>query len=426
MGWSDTVYVEKLTEFSALLRQEGLTVGPQETADACAVLDVLDLTDRSTVRDALRAVYAKSRQEQAAFDSAFDGFFVSQERKEAIFARRQAEAEELARRRAEAEQELQVGGKPMDLREDLQEVYATMPEEKREYLRQLLEKSKGNLERSPQLYSNFIRSVFMRFLLEQQMMMEDAAVGSEALDPDLALLYRDISQFKDADIPRATALIARVAQQLSAELSKRRRRGGHSGQLDFKKTIRRGLETGGSFYRLSFRRKRHRRRRLVVLCDVSGSMLQFTEFTLRFLKSMAEVSDASRTFLFSEELREVDPFALQEMDAFRAYVRSSGLYGRGTDLGSALEALRQMKPSALGPGTTLLILSDTKTIDLPRAARELLEAKRLAGKVLWLNPIPERKWPYVRSIETMSALCQMVPCSTLEELARACRRLLEH
>ena len=388
MGWSDTVYVEKLTEFSALLRQEGLTVGPQETADACAVLEVLDLTDRSTVRDALRAVYAKSRQEQAAFDSAFDGFFVSQERKEALFARRQAEAEELARRRAEAERELQVGGKPMDLREDLQEVYATMPEEKREYLRQLLEKSKGNLERSP--------------------------------------LYRDISQFKDADIPRATALIARVAQQLSAELSKRRRRGGHSGQLDFKKTIRRGLETGGSFYRLSFRRKRHRRRRLVVLCDVSGSMLQFTEFTLRFLKSMAEVSDASRTFLFSEELREVDPFALQEMDAFRAYVRSSGLYGRGTDLGSALEALRQMKPSALGPGTTLLILSDTKTIDLPRAARELLEAKRLAGKVLWLNPIPERKWPYVRSIETMSALCQMVPCSTLEELARACRRLLEH
>ena len=122
----------------------------------------------------------------------------------------------------------------------------------------------------------------------------------------------------------------------------------------------------------------------------------------------------------------MDPFALQEMDAFRAYVRSSGLYGRGTDLGSALEALRQMKPSALGPGTTLLILSDTKTIDLPRAARELLEAKRLAGKVLWLNPIPERKWPYVRSIETMSSLCQMVPCSTLEELARACRRLLEH
>lgn len=424
MGPSENVYLEKLTEFSALLRQEGLAVGLQETADACAVLEAFGLEDRETVRAALRAVYAKSQQEQAAFSRAFDGFFVSVEQRQALMARQRAEAQELAQRRAQAEQELQVGDKPMDLRDDLRDVYVRMPEEKREYLRQLLEKSKGNLERSPQLYSNFIRSVFMRFLLEQQMMMEDAAVGCEEADPDLALLYRDISQFKDSDIPRATALIARIAQQLSAELSQRRQRGGHSGQLDFKKTIRRGLETGGTFYRLSYRRKRRRRRRLVLLCDVSGSMLQFSEFTLHFLKSMTEVSDASRTFLFSEELREVDPFSLQNMDAFRGYVRSSGLYGRGTDLGTALEELCRLRPSALGPSTTLLILSDTKTIDLPRSVRALLEVRRQAGKVLWLNPIPEQKWQYVKSIQTMSMLCQMLPCSTLDELAHACRKLL--
>ena len=264
----------------------------------------------------------------------------------------------------------------------------------------------------------------MRFLLEQQMMMEDAAVGSEELDPDLALLYRDISQFKDTDIPRATALIGRIAQQINAELSQRRLKGGHSGKLDFKKTIRKGLETGGSFYRLRYRRRHKKRRRLVLLCDVSGSMLQFSEFALRFLKSMAEVSEASSTFLFSEELREVDPFALQNMDAFRDYVRSSGLYGRGTDLGTALEALCSRRPSVLGPATTLLILSDTKTIDLPRAAARLTEAKRQAGKVLWLNPIPESKWQYVNSIRTMASLCQMVPCSTLDELARTCRKLM--
>lgn len=422
---AENVYIEKLAEFSALLRQEGLAVGLQETADACAVLDAFGLEDRETVRAALCSVYAKSQQEQAAFGRAFDGFFVSLEQKQALLAQRQAEAQELAQRRAEAERDLQVGGKSMNLRDDLREVYVRMPEEKRAYLRQLLEKSKGNLERSPQLYSNFIRSVFMRFLLEQQMMMEDASVGCEETDPDLALLYRDISQFKEADIPRATALIARITQQLNAELSQRRLRGGHSGKLDFKKTIRRGLETGGSFYRLSFRRKRRRRQHLVILCDVSGSMLQFSEFALRFLKSMSEVSDASRAFLFSEEVKEVSPFALQNMDAFREYVRSSGLYGRGTDLGSALEQLCRLRPSALGPSATLLILSDTKTIDLPRAGRALLEAQRQAGKILWLNPIPEQKWQYIRSIQTMSTLCQMVPCSTLNELAHACRRLLQ-
>ena len=422
---SGPVYLEKLAEFSALLRGEGLAVGVQETADACEILAGLDLSHRETVRWALQAVFAKSREEQAVFQRAFDGFFVSAEKRDALRRQHQEEARELARRRAQAEQDLQVNGQPIDLREDLQEVYVRMGEDKREQLRQMLERTRGTMDRSPQkLYSSFIRSVFMRFLLEQQMVMEDAGVGVEASDPDLALLYREISRFKEADIPRAAALIAAISRQLDAELSRQRKGGGHSGKLDFKRTIRRGLETGGSFYRLAYRRKRKKRRHLVLLCDVSGSMLQFSEFALRFVRSMSQVSESSLTFLFSEELHQVDPFTLQNMDSFRDYVRSSGLYGRGTDLGSALDALCRRRPAPLGPAATLLILSDTKTIDIPRAARALAEAKRQAGRVLWLNPIPEGKWPYVRSIQTMSALCQMLPCSTLDELARACRRML--
>ena len=421
-----SVYVEKLAEFSAMLRSEGLAVGTQETADACRILTALDLSSRETVKLALQAVYAKSREEQAVFQHCFEHFFVSVERRDALRRKREEDARELARRRQEAEQEMQVDGRPMDLREDLQEVYVRMGENKREQLRQMLEKMQGNLKRSPKLYSNFIRSVFMRFLLEQQMAMEDdAAVGSEELDPDMALLYRDISQFKEADIPRAAALIAAISPQLDAEMSRKRQGQGPGGKLDFRRTIRRGLETGGSFYRLSYRKKRQKKRRLVLLCDVSGSMLQFSEFALRFIKSMTEVSESSRTFLFSEEVREVDAFALQNMDAFRDYVRASGLFGRGTDLGGALEALCVRRPAPLGPSTTLLILSDTKTIDLPRAAQALVEARRQAGRVLWLNPIPQRKWPYMASIQTMASLCQMAPCSTLEELTRSCRKLMK-
>lgn len=421
-----SVYVEKLAEFSAMLRGEGLAVGTQETADACEILTVLDMGDRETVRLALQAVYAKSREEQALFQRAFDGFFVSAEKRDAFRRQREEEARELARRRAEAEADMQVNGQPLDLREDLREVYVRMGDDKREQLRQILEKARMNVDRSPKLYGNFIRSVFMRFLLEQQMTMEDAAMGrEEAADPDLALLYRDISLFKDSDIPKAAALIEAISRQLDAELSRRRQSRGHSGKLDFKRTIRGGLETGGSFYRLSYRRKRRSRRRLVLLCDVSGSMLQFSEFVLRFIKSMSEISESSQTFLFSEEVRLVDPFALQNMDAFRDYVRASGLFGRGTDLGSALEELCRRRPAPLGPAATLLILSDTKTIDVPRAARSLLEARRQAGRVLWLNPIPQRKWPYVNSIQTMASLCRMAPCSTLDELARACRKMMK-
>ncbi len=91
----ESVYIEKLTEFSALLRQEGLAVGLQETADACTILTDVDLSDRAVVRSALCAVYAKSRQEQTAFLRCFDGFFVSQEQRQAILSHQRAEAEEL-------------------------------------------------------------------------------------------------------------------------------------------------------------------------------------------------------------------------------------------------------------------------------------------------------------------------------------------
>jgi uncharacterized protein with von Willebrand factor type A (vWA) domain len=113
------------------------------------------------------------------------------------------------------------------------------------------------------------------------------------------------------------------------------------------------------------------------------------------------------------------------MDMFRSYVRDSGIYGKGTDLGTALQTLCSQKPAALNAATTLLILSDTKTIDQPRAIAALREAQRQAGKVIWLNPIPERHWKHIRSVQTFASLCSMVCCSTLQSLAAACRKLTQ-
>ena len=419
------VYVEKMARFARLLRQAGLSVGTQETADACTVLTVLGFEDRQQVKTALRTVFAKSREEQMLFDGAFDGFFLSEEemRRKALEQQERQRQEEAARQ--QAQEDLQIGGRPMDLTEEQRNLYMTIPEEAREKLRRFLDAYEETAERSPKLYDNFIRSVFLRTILEEQMRMEDAGLGCESVDPEIGLLYRDISRFQDTDLPKAIAIIQQISQQINGQLSASRQHRAHSGQLDFRRTIRLGLETGGSFYRLANKRRRRRKKHLVLLCDVSGSMLQFSEFALRFIKSMADVSESSRTFLFSEKVQEVDAFALQDMESFRGYVRDTGLFGKGTDLGTALEHLCAMRPPALGPATTLLILSDTKTIDLPRAIRALETAKSRAGKVLWLNPIPQQKWGYIHSVDLMSQICPMVPCSTLNDLARACRRLMQ-
>lgn len=418
----DGVYLEKLSAFSRLLRLKGLTVGPAETADAAQVLTTLGLADRQTVKTALRTVYASSREEQLTFDGVFDGFFISEEamRRQAQEQMRQEQAME--ERRREAEQELEQVGDQARLSQQQRQTYMTMPEEARKRLRDFVERYKSNMERNPGLYSEFIHSVFTKSILEQQMLLETAGENCMDADPEVGILYRDLGEFRDTEIPKAISIIQSIAKQINGELSSKRRNA-HSGKLDFRRTIRKGLETGGSFRTLRYRKKRAHRKRLVILCDVSGSMIQFSEFALRLIQSLNQVSESSNVFLFSERLVEADAHCLHNMDSFRAFVRDSGIYGRGTDLGTALQEICAIRPPVLGQGATLLILSDTKTIDQNRAVAAVLEAKRQSGRVIWLNPVPEGKWQYLHSVQTMAALVPMLSCSTLRELVDACRRL---
>ena len=417
------VYLEKLSAFARILRMEGLSVSPRDTEDAAAILTRLGFEDRETVKTALMTVYAKSREEQLRFSSAFDGFFLSEE---AIRAQARQRAEQERQRQEQMEQageELEQIGERVRLDERERQSYRELPQEARQKLQDFLNRYKGNVDRSPQLYSEFIHSVFAKTMMEQQMLLENAGVGAEELDPELGLLCRDIGAFRDSEIPKAIALIQNVARQINGELSAKRRGQGSSGKLDFRRTIRGSLSSGGSLHRLYFRKPRTRKRKLVILCDVSGSMVQFSEFALRFIQSLNQVAESSRTFLFSETIVEADPFQLQNMDRFRDTVRASGIYGRGTDLGLALRHLCDTRPPVLNQNTTLLILSDTKTVDTARARLWLQEAKRQSGKLLWLNPIPERNWKYIKSVGAVQSIVPMIPCSTLGELAAACRRL---
>ena len=418
-----TVYLEKLSAFARILRMEGLPVSPRDTEDGAAILTQLGFADRETVKTALMTIYAKSREEQLKFSAAFDGFFLSEEAIRAQARERAEQEQQRQAQRQQAQEELEQIGDRVKLSDKERLDYRELPEEARQKLKDFLNRYKGNVDRSPQLYSEFIHSVFAKTMMEQQMLLENAGVGAEELDPELGLLCRDIGAFRDSEIPKAISLIQTVARQINGELSAKRRGQAHSGKLDFRRTIRGSLSTGGSLHRLYFRKPRTRKRKLVILCDVSGSMVQFSEFALRFIQSLNQVSDSSRVFLFSEHMVEADVYCLHNMDTFRSFVRDSGIYGRGTDLGTALEELCAQRPPVLGQGATLIILSDSKTIDQNRAVRAVLEAKRQAGRVIWLNPVPESKWQYLRSIQTMAALVPMVSCSTLRELAAACRRL---
>lgn len=417
------VYLEKLSLFGRLLRQEGLDVSPNETADACRILLEVGFTDREVVKAALCAVFAKSREQQDKFSRVFDSFFLSEDAIRALDKKHTEQEKEQAQARAQAEADLDQHSNSLLYNEAQKDAYASLPEDEKERLRQLKDRFIGPESRNPELYQNFIHSVFARSILEQQMMMEDAALGAAPTDPELGLLLRDISKFSDTEIPKAVHYIQDITRQINGELSRKRKKSGRDSKLDLRRTIRKGLETGGMLYRLAYKRRRSRKRQLIILCDVSASMVQFSEFVLRFIRSLDETSESSRIFLFSEGVIEADPFRLQNMDMFRDYVRQSGLYGRGTAMGRALKELNDRTPPVFTPSSMLLVVSDAKTVDEELCAAELMRTTRNAGKVFWLNPIPERKWQYVRSIMAMRELVPMLSCSTLNELGAACRKL---
>ena len=416
--------VGKVSSFAHFLRAQGLAVGIHETEDALKAMALVGFEDRDAVRAALKAMLTGSKREQQVFDRCFDLYFVSAEAFQANQAAMAQAQQEYEARQRELEERLSVQGRPIDLRQDLRDVYARMPQSERDHLKDVVDRFSEKMKHAPKLYEGFIRSVFMKSLMEQQMLLEDAAEGAMQADSDADLMFRDISGFRESDIPKAHQLIDQVTRRINGEIVARRKQAGRSQALDFRRTIRAGLSTGGALCRLRYRPHHSRRKRIVMLCDVSGSMLQFSEFAIRFIKSLSEISDHSEIFLFSEQVQRVNPFALQNMDLFNSYVRTSGVWGRGTNVGRALDAVLATAPPVLTPNTVLLVLSDAKSVSLERAESSLMRAAKAAGSVIWMNPIPEAKWPYLKGVTRLRQHCSMVPCGTLDELARACQRLI--
>ena len=143
------VYLEKLSAFSRLLRLKGLPVSPAETADAAQTLIALGMADREQVKAALRTVFASSREEQLAFDSVFEGFFITEEEMRRQAQEQQQREQEMEQRRQEAEQELEEVGQQARLDERQRETYMTMPQEARQRLKDFVERYKNNMERNP-------------------------------------------------------------------------------------------------------------------------------------------------------------------------------------------------------------------------------------------------------------------------------------
>jgi uncharacterized protein with von Willebrand factor type A (vWA) domain len=192
----------------------------------------------------------------------------------------------------------------------------------------------------------------------------------------------------DGELAEVRHLVRRIVLATPARRSRRTRRGGTE-QLDLRRTIRAAQRSGGDVVRLVSRRRRHRPRRLVLLCDVSGSMEPYTRVFLTLLQG-AVSEGAAEAFVFSTGVtRLTRQLAGRDADAAlaRAAAVSSGWSGGTRLAGSLTDFLDAFGRRGMARGAVVVVLSDGWATDDPAdVATAMARLRRLAYRIVWVNP----------------------------------------
>jgi uncharacterized protein with von Willebrand factor type A (vWA) domain len=212
-------------------------------------------------------------------------------------------------------------------------------------------------------------------------------------------------------------LARRLAVRLTKERHARRR-----GPLDFRRTVRASVSNGGVPLATHHRPKRPHRSELVVLCDVSGSVASFAQFTLLLVFALRDQFTKVRAFTFVDHVTEVThhfrPGAdVADVLADLAASSVQAALGGRTNYGRALATFEEEYADALGPGSSLLVLGDARSNHSylqVEALRRLAHGTRHAW---WLNPEPRRHWDTGDSAaRAYGEVVPMVECRNLTQL----------
>lgn len=209
------------------------------------------------------------------------------------------------------------------------------------------------------------------------------------------LREKDFSAFDRKDEERLLQLLLERPLWLEPRLRSRRTRPNPGGdRLDLRQTVRAAVRWGGDPVAIFHRKPVRRWRKWVFLCDISASMTPYSRALLLFTRAIAARRKATEVFLFGTRLTRVTP-QLQRQGAGVAegVLRSVRDYEGGTRLGEALEQfLRQYGRRGMAHGADLFILSDGLDHgEAGRVAAVMAQLKRLAHRIIWVNPLKQTR-----------------------------------
>lgn len=329
----------RLGAFARLLHDAGMEAGPRRLTDATRALGHIDLKEHSDFRNALRSVFVSRKDDLTTFDAAFDIFWWPPDPR--------ASAGVLPGRSRSL---------PMS------------PERAKLWSSALgLNSSQMNREKDP----------------------EQVPESSSGYSAEELLRHKDFDQMSWQETEQVRRLLEQAPWRV-AERKTRRLQSAHAGQIDLRRSARHAIRSSGELMRLFHRRPRVRRRPLVLICDVSGSMERYSRLLMIFAHAIARREDLE-AFVFSTRLTRITRL-LRYRNLDRALDSvSKGVhdFSGGTRIGDALADFnRQWARRVLGHGAVVIIVSDGwDRGDPTRLSAELIHLRRSAHRLIWLNPL---------------------------------------
>ena len=205
------------------------------------------------------------------------------------------------------------------------------------------------------------------------------------------LREKDFAHYTDAERALARRLLAQIARRGPTRVSRRtkptrRRREVH----DLRATVRASLRHGGELMERRWRQETERPRRLVLVCDVSGSMSPYARMLLQYVQACVAGRARVEAFVFGTHLTRITR-ELEGRDPDRALARAGHHvtdWSGGTRIGAAVAQLNREHGRRIGRGAIVVVLSDGwDRGDPDQLAEEMSRLSRCAHRVVWLNPL---------------------------------------
>lgn len=327
--------IEGFVGFCRTLREHGLSVTPAEVVTAAAALQMIDNKDRDEVFLGLRNILTTSVDDFPIFESLFATFWSGLQRKlvqreENVQIRRTAPA------RATGGVEFFLENWPTSLRAGAQSVNVPGASE--------TESSAG----------------------------------------------KDFSAFSNHELEEISRIARRIVRRLAQRRSRRWRPVARGHRVNLRRSLRLSLKTGGELIELAFKKRRPKRTKLVVICDVSGSMDIYSRLLLQFVYGLQNSFARVESFVFATSLSRItgelkNKTYKRALDRLATNIRG---WSGGTRIGASLATFNAQWLRRIDKQTVVIILSDGWDTGEPeQLAHALAQLKQRAGRLIWLNPL---------------------------------------